>query len=65
MSTILSGYVTREELADELKITTRTLSKWALLRCGPKKIKIGARCYYKRTDVIAWLDAQSSQQVAA
>jgi len=63
--TILADYITREQLAEELKVTTRTLDKWAWLRSGPKKIKIGARCYYKRQDVLAWLDAQGDAQKEA
>lgn len=63
--TILSDYITREQLAEELKVTTRTLDKWAWMRSGPKKIKIGARCYYKRQDVLAWLEAQGDAQQAA
>jgi len=63
--TILADYITREQLAKELKVTTRTLDKWAWLRSGPKKIKIGARCYYKRQDVLAWLDAQGDAQKEA
>ena len=54
---LLADYVTREQLAEELKVTTRTLAKWEWLRCGPRKIKIGARVYYKRADVLAWIEA--------
>ena len=64
---LLADYVTREQLAEELKVTTRTLDKWQWLRCGPRKVKIGARVYYKRADVTAWIEAggPSAQQVAA
>ena len=66
MTTLLSDYITREQLAEELKVTKRTLDKWAFLRSGPKKIKIGSRCYYHRQDVLAWMDAQRvAQKVAA
>ena len=54
---LLADYVTREQLAEELKVTTRTLDKWEWLRVGPRKIKLGARVYYKRADVTAWLEA--------
>lgn len=54
---LLADYATREQLAEELKVTTRTLDKWEWLRCGPRKVKIGARCYYKRADVAAWIEA--------
>lgn len=54
---LLADYLTREQLAEELKVTTRTLDKWEWLRCGPRKVKIGARVYYKRSDVAAWIEA--------
>jgi hypothetical protein len=62
---ILSDYITREQLAVELEVTTRTLDKWAWLRKGPAKIKIGGRCYYHRADVIAWIEAMREEQAAA
>ena len=37
MTTLLSDYITRDQLAEELKVTKRTLDKWAFLRSGPKK----------------------------
>ena len=64
-TTLLSDYITREQLAEELKVTTRTLDKWAWMQSGPAKIKIGARCYYHRADVTAWLDSQRMAQKMA
>lgn len=55
---LLSDYTPREELALELKVTPRTLDKWAVQRKGPPKIKIGARVYYNRNDVREWMEAQ-------
>lgn len=63
-SPLLSDYIDRQSLADELNITTRTLDKWAWLRKGPRKVKVGARCYYHRQDVLDWLDAQRKEQAA-
>lgn len=63
-SPLLSDFIDRQTLADELKVTTRTLDKWAWLRKGPRKVKIGARCYYHRQDVLDWLDAQRQEQAA-
>lgn len=65
MTTLLSDYITREQLAKELNVTTRTIDKWSWLSRGPAKIKIGARCYYHRQDVLAWLDSQRNAQQAA
>lgn len=54
---LLSDYIDRAQLAKELHVTTRTLDKWAWLRKGPRKIKIGGRCYYHRQDVRDWLES--------
>ena len=60
MSAFLSQYVTREQLASELGVTTRTLDKWAWLRKGPPKVKIGSRCYYSRKGVEKWLESMEA-----
>ena len=59
--TILADYITRAELAKQLRVTTRTLDKWSWLRQGPRKIKIGSRCYYHRQDVLDWLNSQRAE----
>lgn len=61
VSPLLSDYITRDELAKELHVTNRTLDKWAVLRKGPRKIRLGARCYYHRQDVLSWLEAQRKE----
>lgn len=63
--TLLADYITREELATELKVTSRTIDKWAWLSKGPRKIKIGNRTYYHRQDVQAWIDSLRSAKEAA
>jgi hypothetical protein len=55
---VLADYVTREQLARELRVTTKTLDRWSWLSHGPVKIKVGSRVYYHRADVRAWLDSQ-------
>lgn len=55
---LLDGYVSRDELALELRVTVRTLDKWAWLRKGPPKVRIGARVYYHRDDVREFLAEQ-------
>ena len=57
---ILEGHLTREELAAELKIKPRTLDAWALRNKGPKRTKLGGRAWYKKNDVVAWIDAQNA-----
>ena len=56
--TVLSDYLTREELATELRRNVRTIARWEVMRMGPPRTKIGSRTLYKRTSVIEWLAAQ-------
>jgi len=43
------------ELARELNVSKRTLSRWARLRKGPARIKIGRKIYYRKATVENWL----------
>lgn len=58
---ILADYYSRQELAEELDKTVRTLARWAWLRTGPRQTKLGGRVYYHRSDVEAWLAGKSEQ----
>lgn len=55
MSTILSDYQTREELASELKRDVRTLERWAAQQIGPPITYLGKTPYYRRESVRDWL----------
>lgn len=55
---ILSDYLTREQLAEELGLTVRSLERWAWLRTGPRITRVGRRVYYSREDVRRWLESQ-------
>lgn len=56
---ILANYYSRQELADQLGITLRSLERWAWLRKGPKRTYIGNRVYYHRSAVEKWLSEQT------
>ncbi len=56
---LLSDYYTRDQLADELGITTRSLERWAWLRTGPRRTTLGNRVYYHRAAVEEWLASQT------
>ncbi|HXF53400.1 MAG TPA: helix-turn-helix domain-containing protein [Hyphomicrobiaceae bacterium] len=57
-STILAGYMTEQELADELDVTRRTLMNWRARGEAPPMTRIGLRIYYARDDVRKWLRSQ-------
>lgn len=62
-SAVLADYFTRQELADELGVTTRSLERWAWLRSGPKRTHIGNRVYYHRAAVEQWLANRTEASV--
>jgi predicted DNA-binding transcriptional regulator AlpA len=53
--TVLSEYMTPEELADELGICRRTLDRWHTSRTGPPRVTVGRRPLYRREAVTEWL----------
>jgi excisionase family DNA binding protein len=50
--------LTEEELAKELKVSSRTLQRWRHEGRGPRWRRVGKGARYRRGDVQAWLDAQ-------
>lgn len=57
---LLDGWMSRAELAAELGVCVDTLMRWERRRYGPKCVKAGRKALYKRSTVLAWLDAQES-----
>ena len=55
---ILSEFLTKEELAAELRRNPRTLDRWDALGMGPPRTSVGRKIYYKRHSVLKWLAAQ-------
>ncbi|MFG6637149.1 helix-turn-helix transcriptional regulator [Sulfitobacter sp. 1A12126] len=62
METVLSGWLTRAELAAQLKLAVDTLAKWASAGTGPRFIRIGSRTYYREESVREWLDTLEKDQ---
>lgn len=52
---LLADYLLPEELAAELGICERTLSRWDSLRIGPPRVTIGRKVRYRRLAVQEWL----------
>ncbi|MDT0576495.1 helix-turn-helix domain-containing protein [Croceicoccus sp. F390] len=48
-------YLTSNEVSGWLKVSRRTLHRWARLRKGPPSIKVGRSVYYRRASVEQWL----------
>jgi predicted DNA-binding transcriptional regulator AlpA len=50
-----AGFLSSEEVARALNISTRTLHRWGRLRKGPPSIKVGRSVYYLRSSIERWL----------
>ena len=50
-----SEYLTSDQVADWLKVSRRTLHRWARVRKGPPSVKVGRSIYYRRASVEQWL----------
>ena len=57
----LDNLITRLELAELLRLTPRSLDRWAWQRKGPRRFKVGNKSYYDRADVEAWLERQKAK----
>jgi hypothetical protein len=55
---ILSEFLTKEQLAAELRRDVRTLDRWEALGIGPPRTFIGRTVLYRRGGVLKWLAAQ-------
>jgi hypothetical protein len=50
--------LTRLEAADALRISPRTLEKWAVTGEGPPFAKIGSRSLYQVSDLETWVNSR-------
>lgn len=62
---LLSGWITRKDLADALSITVDTLGRWEARRFGPPCVRAGRTVLYRRRAVQDWLDAQEMPRAKA
>jgi hypothetical protein len=62
---ILSEFLTKEQLAEELACNPRTLDRWETLRQGPPRTHVGRKILYRRSSVHRWLAAQENQEQAS
>ena len=55
---ILAEYLTRQQLASELRRSARTLDRWDVLGMGPPRTLVGRQILYRRSSLLRWLAAQ-------
>lgn len=60
---LLSGWISRKDLADALSVSVDTLGRWEARRCGPPCVRAGRKVLYRRRAVQDWLAAQEMPRV--
>lgn len=65
MSEIMSGFLSRAELALQLGKSERTLERWEEQKIGPLTTKGGQTPYYKIDSVQEWLRSREQRNSAA
>jgi predicted DNA-binding transcriptional regulator AlpA len=58
---VLEGYLRREELAQQLRLSPRTIDRWEALRKGPPRISVGRTILYNIQSVQEWLLSNERQ----
>jgi hypothetical protein len=61
---LLSGYLTKYELAAEIRVHPFTLDYWHRRGRGPARIHIASRVWYNRQTVSDWIAAQNKEKEA-
>ena len=51
--------LTEVEIADFLKLSTRTLQAWRVKKDGPPFIRVGRAIRYRLRDVVRWIEART------
>jgi hypothetical protein len=60
---VLSGYLNKDQLAQQLNKTTRTIERWARQRIGPPVTRVGRKPFYSIESVRSWLKSREQPMV--
>ena len=55
---LLDDYMTRDELAAELRVTPRTIIRWQDQADGMPYVEMGGRVLYRRQSILAWIESR-------
>ena len=54
----MENFLTQDEAAKMLRISSRSLARYRLEGTGPAYMKAGHRVLYRNADILAWLDSR-------
>lgn len=55
LNEVVSDFLTARQAAQAIGVHVRTLKYWKATGYGPAHFYIGKRLFYRRSDVVAWL----------
>lgn len=58
---VLDGFLRREEFAQQLGLSPRTIDRWEALRKGPPRVCVGRTILYNIESVREWLRSREQQ----
>lgn len=58
---LLEDFLRREELAEQLGLSPRTIDRWHALRLGPPRVCVGRTILYSVQSVREWLRRRENQ----
>jgi predicted DNA-binding transcriptional regulator AlpA len=58
---VLEGFLRRDELAQQLGLSPRTIDRWESLRQGPPRVSVGRTILYNIQSVREWLLSREQQ----
>jgi hypothetical protein len=61
-TSVLDGWLTREELGAQLGLSPSTLKRWEGSRTGPPCVRLGRRIVYRLEAVRDWLREQEARK---
>ena len=65
-SSPLGDYLTKDQLAQQLGRSTRTIDRWHTQRIGPQRTKVGNKLIlYSKKSVSEWLERQTEDVARA
>ena len=58
----MDEYLTEAELAELLRVSTKTVRTWRKEGTGPPALRFGRGVRYRRRDVDAWLEREAQER---
>lgn len=62
---VLNGWLTRQQMADQIGVSIDTLARWETQRRGPPCVRIGRKVMYRVDAFRDWLREQETRKAGA